>query len=246
MIFVITFFVFNGEAFVALSKYKIVTTYKTIMYEVTRPPNLTFWKDVDIKTVDQTTGQPIISNQPASNQPASNQPASNQPIISNQPVSKTPLPSKPAEAISQNILDLPKFNIKAPIWEVEKPDLKSIYKKLRQGVVLFPGSADIGQGQSIIIGHSSAYPWEPGRYKSVFSLLSQFKVGDKINVFWQGKTYVFSVIDKKIFLPWPQTKQTTENLFQRPAKPTLVLQSCWPVGVDNKRIAIQAILVNSN
>jgi len=87
----------------------------------------------------------------------------------------TTLPPLPREAQENNLLELPQFGIKAPIWTVTSPDEKLIYQKLRQGVVLYPGSAAPGQGYTVILGHSSQYPWQPGRYKSVFSLLSQLK-----------------------------------------------------------------------
>ena len=138
---------------------------------------------------------------------------------------------------------MPEFNITAPIWTVEKPDLKLIYKTLKLGVVLYPGTAFPGQGYSIIIGHSSQYPWQPGRYKSVFSLLSELKVGDKIYLYWDNKPLVFEVTAKTVFLPWPKGNETTETIFPPEGKkPILILQSCWPVGVAYKRVAVKAIL----
>jgi sortase (surface protein transpeptidase) len=40
-----------------------------------------------------------------------------------------------------------------------------------------------GGEYSIILGHSSRYPWEPGKYKAVFSLLNELTIGDRIYVF---------------------------------------------------------------
>ncbi|MGC8651175.1 MAG: sortase [Minisyncoccia bacterium] len=156
------------------------------------------------------------------------------------------LPTLPEEALNNNLLELPEFGIKAPIWKVDTPDLKLIYAKLKEGVVLYPGSAIPGQGYAIIIGHSSQYPWQPGRYKAVFSLLSQLEIGDKIFVYWNKKPLVFEVQDKKIFLPWPKGNELTETIFPPENKPILILQSCWPAGVAYKRVAIKALLVSSN
>jgi LPXTG-site transpeptidase (sortase) family protein len=154
------------------------------------------------------------------------------------------LPPIPVEASQTNMIELPEFNITAPIWQVKTPDLNTIYAKLRQGVVLYPGTAIPGQGYSIIIGHSSQYPWQPGRYKAVFSLLSQLEIGDKIYIFWDGKPLVFQVVDKKIFLPWPKGTEMTETLFPPENKPILIIQSCWPAGVAFKRVAVKTILLN--
>lgn len=154
------------------------------------------------------------------------------------------LPAVPLEAQTANILELPKFGIKAPIWKIDTLDLKLIYEKLKQGVVLYPGSAIPGQGYSIIIGHSSQYPWQPGKYKSVFSLLSELQIGDRIYVYWEQKPLVFEVQEKEIFLPWPKGNETTETIFPPENKPILILQSCWPVGIDYKRVAVKTILIS--
>lgn len=155
------------------------------------------------------------------------------------------LPPVPIEAQNQNLLVLPKFGIQAPIWKVDTYDLKLIYAKLKEGVVLFPGSAVPGQGYAIILGHSSQYPWQAGRYKSVFSLLSQLEKGDKIYVYWNQKPLVFEVEEKKIFLPWPKGSEITETIFPPEGKkPILILQSCWPAGVAYKRVAVKTLLVS--
>jgi LPXTG-site transpeptidase (sortase) family protein len=153
------------------------------------------------------------------------------------------LPAVPLEAQTANILELPEFGIKAPIWKIDTPDLKLIYKKLKQGVVLYPGSALPGQGYAIIIGHSSQYPWQSGKYKSVFSLLSELQKGDRIYVYWEQKPLVFEVQEKKIFLPWPKGNEITETIFPPENKPILILQSCWPVGVAYKRVAVKTVLI---
>ena len=155
------------------------------------------------------------------------------------------LSAVPLEAQTSNILELPEFDIKAPIWKIDTLDLKLIYKKLKQGVVLYPGSNIPGQGYSIIIGHSSQYPWQSGRYKSVFSLLSELQIGDKIYVYWEQEPLVFEVQEKKIFLPWPKGNEITETVFPPENKPILILQSCWPVGVAYKRVAVKTVLINN-
>jgi hypothetical protein len=46
-------------------------------------------------------------------------------------------------------------------------------------------------------------------------------------------------------LPYPKGEWYTENIFPPNSnEKTLILQSCWPVGVDYKRIAIKTKLIN--
>jgi len=221
IIFIISFLIFNGAAFFDLVGYKTNKLTKAIKEELIRTPSFLadFSSDSGIL--------PPISN-----------------IISGGLISPIiNLPSIPIEAESSNILEIPQFGIKTPILQVATTNSKIIYEKLKQGVVLYPTSDIPGKGYSIIIGHSSQYPWSPGKYKSVFSLLNQLKEGDKIYVFWNQKPLVFKVRNKKIFLPWPKGTESTETIFPPSDESTLVLQSCWPVGIASKRVAVETVLV---
>ena len=219
IIFIISFFIFNGAAFFDFVGYKINKLTKAIRQEIIRKPSFL----VDIPSKLETL--PSISN-----------------IISGDS-NIINLPAVPIEAENSNILEMPQFGIKTPILQVETTNSKLIYKKLKQGVVLYPGSDIPGKGYSIIIGHSSQYPWSSGRYKSVFSLLNQLKQGDKIYVFWNQKPLVFEVKEKNIFLPWPKGTESTETIFPPSDEVTLILQSCWPVGIASKRVAVKTVLV---
>jgi LPXTG-site transpeptidase (sortase) family protein len=219
IIFIISFFIFNGAAFFDLVSYKINKLTEIVKEELIRTPSF-------LANFSSESGMlPSISNIISGGSHIIN------------------LPAIPPEAENSNLLELPQFGIKAPILEVETSDSGTIYKKLKQGVVLYPGSDIPGQGYSIIIGHSSQYPWESGRYKSVFSLLNQLEQGDRIYVFWDQKPLVFEVRDKNIFLPWPKGTESTETIFPPSDEITLILQSCWPVGVASKRVAVKTVLV---
>lgn len=219
IIFIISFLIFNGAAFFDLVNYKISKLTEAIRQELIRTPS--FLANLPSKSEILPSISDIISGG----------------------IHVVNLPAIPIEAENANILEIPQFNIKAPILEVETPDPDTIYKKLKQGVVLYPSSDIPGKGYSIIIGHSSQYPWDSGRYKSVFSLLNQLEQGDKIYVFWDQKPLVFEVKDKKIFLPWPKGTESTETIFPPSDEITLILQSCWPVGTAFKRVAVKTVLV---
>lgn len=224
IIFIISFFIFNGAAFFDLVNYKISKLTGDIREELIRTPSFL------LNLSSQSESLPSISDIISGDSDIITSPTAT-------------LPAIPIEAENSNILEMPQFNIRAPILQVETSDSGVIYKRLKQGVVLYPGSDIPGKGYSIIIGHSSQYPWDPGRYKSVFSLLNQFEQGDKIYIFWDQKPLVFEVRDKKIFLPWPKGTESTETIFPPSDEITLVLQSCWPVGIASKRVAVKTVLV---
>lgn len=142
---------------------------------------------------------------------------------------------------------IPQFSVQAPLLSPKTKNLDLIYKDLRSGVVLFPGTANPGSGYSVILGHSSAYPWDPGDYRSVFSLLNELNYGDPFFVYYQGQIYAFKVVAKKIFVPLKTDDGiTTAQALPPRDKPTVILQSCWPVGVSSKRMAVQGELVTGN
>lgn len=230
IIFIISFLIFNGAAFFHLVSYKINKLTDSVKQELVRAPSLfeDFSSDPEIL--------PPISNIISGGLHVFDQSVELiSPTIS--------LPAIPVAAESSNLLRMPQFNIEVPILQVETPNSDIIYAKLKQGVVLYPGTNIPGKGYSIIIGHSSQYPWSPGRYKSVFSLLNELEQGDRIYVFWDQKPLVFEVKDKNIFLPWPKGTESTETIFPPSDEITLILQSCWPVGIASKRVAVKTVLV---
>jgi LPXTG-site transpeptidase (sortase) family protein len=164
--------------------------------------------------------------------------------------SSNPLPIEPNKAEPNKKLILPDkallvingIGVSAPIIFGVGSNTKNIYNNLENGVVHYSDTPKPGMnGVSIILGHSSAYPWYKGAYGSVFALLGKLKVGDKIYVKYEdGQTFVFSVKQSIIFSPFAKDNRLSE--IEKSEKPTLVLISCWPVGTNYKRIAVQAEL----
>jgi LPXTG-site transpeptidase (sortase) family protein len=134
------------------------------------------------------------------------------------------------------------IGVRTPIIFGVGDNVKNVYKNLENGVVHHSGTPKPGMnGVSIILGHSSAYPWYKGAYGSVFALLGKLKAGDKIYVkYSDGRTFVFSVKQSIIFSPFKENPQLTQ--IEKSEKPTLVLISCWPIGTNYKRIAVQSEL----
>ncbi|HZZ99498.1 MAG TPA: sortase, partial [Candidatus Paceibacterota bacterium] len=143
----------------------------------------------------------------------------------------TPVTSaQPASA--EETLSISKIGISAPILEVSSVDDATILSALKKGVVLYPGSANPGEGgTTVIIGHSSSLPpWT--KYSDVFALLDKLAPGDLININFQGRTYVYAIRSKE--------HGSVEHILNSNLGGDLILSSCWPVGTDQGRIVVVA------
>jgi LPXTG-site transpeptidase (sortase) family protein len=110
-----------------------------------------------------------------------------------------------------------------------------IQEALKFGVVHFPGTALPGdEGNVVITGHSSYFPWDPGRFKDVFALLHQVSVGDEIVVYHDQEKYVYKVYDKQTIQP-DQVEVLTQDGEDR-----LTLITCTPVGTNLRRLVVFA------
>lgn len=148
-------------------------------------------------------------------------------------VAPQPLPNK-AHLVIDSI------GVNAPIVFNVPADNNLVYQKLEDGVVHYGSSAKPGMtGTAVILGHSSAYPWYKGDYGAVFALLSKLKTGDRFYIQYEdNRTFVYEMRQAIIFNPFANDKKL-ENLEATPGN-FVVLLSCYPVGTNYKRIAIQA------
>lgn len=152
-----------------------------------------------------------------------------------------PLPDQ-ANLVIDNI------GVNAPIMFGGSTNTDAIYKRLENGVVHYSTTVKPGaksQGLSILLGHSSAYPWYRGNYGSVFALLNKLKPGDRFYIqYADGRIFVYQVKQSIVFNPFDASDVRLNDIEKDP-KPSLVLVSCWPVGTNYRRIAVHAELVES-
>lgn len=184
--------------------------------------NVNYWLKTSPKTENKTSPAPSSSPIP----------------------SPTPLVKKQPEALTNTaILSIEKLGISAPIVFGTSNVNAEIFKNLERGVVHYSDTPKPGlDGVSIILGHSSAYPWYKGRYGSVFALLGKLAPGDKISVTYDdGQILTFAVKKSIVFAPFTNDSRLTE--IEKTPGASLVLISCWPVGTNYKRIAVQAELL---
>ena len=142
-------------------------------------------------------------------------------------------------------LIIPKLGMTVPIaippsdallredWATLEEDIQTA---LQDGVVHYPGTARPGQaGNFFITGHSSYFPWSPGRYKSIFARLGQLEPGDEYWVFYGGDKFRYLIKDKREVRPSDVTV-----LDQPIGKRLSTLMTCTPVGTTLRRLILEA------
>ena len=156
------------------------------------------------------------------------------PIAEN--VKQKPLPNRATLVIDS-------IGVKAPIVFGIPDDNDLIYDGLERGVVHYSNTAKPGMpGAAIMLGHSSAFPWYKGEYGAVFALLSRLEAGERFYIQYEdNRTFVFQMQQAVIFNPFLNDERL--NALENSPGSSVILISCYPVGTNYKRIALQAVLV---
>lgn len=140
---------------------------------------------------------------------------------------------------SDNRLVIPRINKNVPLVSVPQHQNwnqleKNIQSGLQEGVVVHPVSHSPGNfGNFFLTGHSSYYTWDSGRFKDVFALLHEVKVGDTVEVYWEGKKYVYRIKAEEVVSP-----TAVEVLNQPKDKFLITLMTCTPVGTNKNRLIL--------
>jgi LPXTG-site transpeptidase (sortase) family protein len=142
---------------------------------------------------------------------------------------------------------IPRINQNVPIVPVPDEKLydrdwdgleEDIQESLKNGVVHYPGTKWPDEGGNFVVtGHSSYYPWDPGRFKDVFVLLNNVILGDRIVVFHNQKKYLYQVNDITEVLPHEV------NVLGNTEDDRLTLITCTPIGTNLKRLIVTAEMV---
>jgi len=93
-------------------------------------------------------------------------------------------------------------------------------------------------GNVYIFAHASLNFWKLGKYATLFNLLRHLEIGDTVHVFYEGRDFVYKVINSekyKGFNTYPITRPVLE--------PLLTLQTCDPPGTTLNRLVVTAKLV---
>lgn len=211
--------------------------------------NFQSYSQLFLSKLDQLRGQfnnnPYSQQEQAALKTASPEGQKPLPIVTSSTAAKKQIPDLNLTiAPPDDRIIIPRINQNVPVIRVPADLLlkrdwqaleKQIQEALRYGVVHFPGTALPGDGGNVVItGHSSYFPWDPGRFKDVFALLHQVEVGDKVVVYHEQKKYEYVVYEKKVVKP-SQVDVLTQN-----GEDKLTLITCTPVGTDLNRLVVLA------
>lgn len=145
------------------------------------------------------------------------------------------------EKMESNLLIIQSLGIRAPIIFVEETNEEHFQKGLENGVVLYPGTASVGQkGNPYIFGHSSDYIWKKGEYKTVFALLPKIEIGSIITASDEhGNAYRYKVVEAFV------AESDDVNLLDQGGyeKKILTLQTSYPIGTALKRFIAKAEMI---
>ncbi len=143
--------------------------------------------------------------------------------------------------VPANTLTVSSLGLQVPVVYVTQATEDAFQAGLKNGVVHYPGSANPGNlGNDYIFGHSSDYWWSNGRYRTVFAVLPQIKIGaDIILTNAQGQAFTYRVFEAKVV-----AATDVSYLGQYAYKRKLVtLQTSWPIGTAFKRFVVIGELV---
>ena len=117
-------------------------------------------------------------------------------------------------------------------------DKTEYLKVLESNVVAQAKDTDLpGEGlgkMTYIFAHSTQQGIDMVRKNAVFYLLGQLGNEDTFSIKYMGNTYIYSVYDKKVVA----ANEIEYLKYSDVEKEVVILQTCWPIGTDWKRLLI--------
>lgn len=152
----------------------------------------------------------------------------------------TPTPTPVIEDLTYEI-EIPKILAKAAVVEGVSPFDQAEYTRVLKNEVVaqakdtaIPGS---GKGKlTYIFAHSSQMELGMIRKNSVFYLLGELGNGDEVFINYHGQNITYRVFDKKII----DADEIEYLKYSDPEREVLILQTCWPIGTNWKRLLVLA------
>lgn len=137
-------------------------------------------------------------------------------------------------------IEIPKLSLQAPLWFVQSVNPQDFQEPLKKGVAHFPSALPGERGDAVILGHSAPPGWPRINYDWVFSKLNTLETGDEVYIIYNKKRYVYHVEGKMVL----GAGQAEPNFATEQSPSKLVLITCWPPGINNKRMAVYASLAH--
>lgn len=138
-------------------------------------------------------------------------------------------------------IEIPKIGANANIIaDVSPLDKKQYLKVLENNNIAHSNlSALPGNGKgstTYLFAHSTQQSIQAVRKNSVFYLLGELGQNDKVLINYRGQNIEYKVYMKKIIT----AKESEYLTFSDPSKEVLILQTCWPIGTNWKRLLVFA------
>lgn len=103
------------------------------------------------------------------------------------------------------------------------------------GAWLWPNGSRPGQsGNTVIFGHRFRYL--PPLSNTLFKL-DNVLIGDRITLKWQGKTYTYIVVEKRVIEP------TDLSVIRQTAEEEITIITCTPVFSTSHRLVVKAVRI---
>jgi LPXTG-site transpeptidase (sortase) family protein len=144
------------------------------------------------------------------------------------------------EKINEFVIKIPKIGAEAEVKTNVSPFDKKEYLAIIENDLVahaketaLPGEKDEAM---YLFAHSTRQGIQMVRKNSVFYLLGELRNDDPIFIKYNGKVYAYKVYDQKVV-----GAQEVEYLnYKEKDREVLILQTCWPLGTDWKRLLIFA------
>jgi LPXTG-site transpeptidase (sortase) family protein len=138
-------------------------------------------------------------------------------------------------------IQIPEILASSKIVKNVSPYFPSEYLKvLENDVIAHAEGTDLpGEGigkSTYLFAHSTRQGIGMVRKNSVFYLLGDLKNEDVIFIKYNGKIYKYLVFMKKIV----NASEVNYINYKEPSKEIIILQTCWPLGTDWKRLLVFA------
>lgn len=132
-------------------------------------------------------------------------------------------------------LEIPQLNVIGNIIYAKTPE--EVDRVLNYGIVHLPQSVLPGNvGNSILTAHSSSL--QSGYYSNIFATINRLNNGDVFFVYKGNQVFAYKVFGQEVVGP------RIEYLKKAEGKEMLTLVTCWPLGTNEKRLAVYAERIN--
>jgi LPXTG-site transpeptidase (sortase) family protein len=155
---------------------------------------------------------------------------------------KTVVVEEPAKPITKPVvkyfeLIIPKIGLETKVFaNIDSSDEKEYQEILGKGIAHAQGTFFPGEnGPIYLFGHSTNYQANVSKINAIFYLLKNLEPEDKIEIIYQGKTFIYKVAEKKITKPDDLSAINSNSDGEK-----LILQTCWPPGTTWHRLLVIA------